>query len=91
MDPLIRPGSLVLVDPDRREVLNSGWNNEFDRPIYFVDIRKGYTCSWCLLEEGHLILQSHPLSSARPRVLRYPAEAEVVGQVVGLAMRLDSA
>ncbi|HXZ19437.1 MAG TPA: hypothetical protein VEG63_05785, partial [Candidatus Acidoferrales bacterium] len=35
MDPLVRPGSLVLVDPDRDKVLNSGWNNEFDRPIYF--------------------------------------------------------
>jgi hypothetical protein len=56
-----------------------------------VDTRRSYTCSWCQLEDGHLILQSHPLSSACPRVLRYPSEAEVIGQVVGLAMRLDSA
>jgi len=91
MDPLIRPGSLLLVDPERDEVFNSGWNNEFDRPIYFVDTRTSYSCSWCQLEDGHLILQSHPLSSARPRMLRYPAEAEVIGQVVGLAMRLDLA
>ncbi|HUJ39868.1 MAG TPA: hypothetical protein VLW54_04925 [Candidatus Acidoferrales bacterium] len=91
MDPLIRPGSLVLVDPQRDEVRNSGWKNEFDRPIYFVDTRKSYSCSWCLLEGGHLILQTHPLSSARPRLLRYPEEAEIIGQVVGLAMRLDPA
>jgi len=91
MDPLIRPGSLVLVDPERDEVLNSGWNNEFDRPIYFVDMRTSYSCSWCQLEDGHLILQSHPLSSTRPRVLHHPSEAEIIGQVVGLAMRLDSA
>lgn len=91
MDPLIRPGSLVMVDPERDEVLNSGWNNEFDRPIYFVDTRTSYSCSWCQLENGHLILQSHPLSSAPLRVLRYPSEAEIIGQVVGLAMRLDPA
>ena len=91
MDPLIRPGSLVLVDPQRGEVRNSGWNNEFDRPIYFVDARTSYSCSWCLLEGDRLILQSHPLSTTRPRMLRYPDEAEVIGQVVGLAMRLDPA
>jgi len=91
MDPLVRPGSLVLVDPERDEVRNSGWRNEFDRPIYFVDARTSYFCSWCLLEGDYLILQSHPLSPARPRMLRYPAEAEIIGQVVGLAMRLDPA
>ena len=91
MDPLIRPGSLVLVDPQRGEVRNSGWSNEFDRPIYFVDARTSYSCSWCQLEAGRLILQSHPLSTTRPRMLRYPEEAEIIGQVVGLAMRLDPA
>jgi transcriptional regulator with XRE-family HTH domain len=89
MDPLIRPGSLVLVDPQRNEVQNFGWNNEFDRPIYFVDARDSFCCSWCQLEGGTLILQSHPLSSCRPRLLRSPAEAEIIGQVVGLSMRLD--
>lgn len=91
MDPLLRPGSLVLVDPERSEVQNAGWSNEFDRPIYFVDVRTGYSCSWCQRDGEHIILQSHPLSSCRPRVLRHPAEAEIIGQVVGLAMRLDPA
>jgi transcriptional regulator with XRE-family HTH domain len=27
MEPLLRPGSLVLVDPQQQEVRNSGWNN----------------------------------------------------------------
>jgi len=91
MDPMIRPGSLVLVDPEQNRVKNSGWNNEFDRPIYFVDARSGYCCSWCQLEGDNLILQSHPLSSCRPRLCRCPAEAEIIGQVVGLAMRLAPA
>jgi transcriptional regulator with XRE-family HTH domain len=91
MDPLIRPGSLVLVDPQLNAVEDGGWSNEFSRPIYFVDTRSGYCCSWCQLEGDNLILQSHPLSSCRPRVCRSPGEAEVIGQVVGLAMRLGPA
>ena len=35
-----------------------------------------------------IVLQSHPLSSVPARILKHPQEAEVVGQVVGVAMRL---
>ena len=33
MDPLLRPGSLVMLDPSLQKVQNSGWNNEYERPI----------------------------------------------------------
>ncbi len=88
MDPLLRPGSLVLVDPALQQVRNSGWNNEYERPIYFVDVRDGYRCSWCLREGPRLILQPHPLSACAPEVWRSPDEAEVVGRVAGVVMRL---
>ncbi len=88
MDPLLRPGSLVLVDPARHEVRNSGWNNEFERPIYFLDTRTGYGCGWCQRDGDNLILQPYPLSSCPPRVFRSPGQAEIIGQVVGLAMHL---
>src|SRR5574337_281721 len=88
MDPLLRPGSLVLVDPAIQQVRNSGWNNEYERPLYFVDVRDGYRCGWFLREGPQLILQPHPLSSCAPEVWRWPDEAEVVGQVVGVVMRL---
>jgi transcriptional regulator with XRE-family HTH domain len=91
MDPLIRPGSMVLVDTGRRKVQNTVWKNEYERPIYFVDVRNGYRCSWCLLEGNRLILQPHFLSPCAPEARRFPEDAEVVGQVVGLAMRLDGA
>jgi transcriptional regulator with XRE-family HTH domain len=90
MAPLLRPGSLVLVDPALEHVRNSGWNNEYERPIYFVDVRDGYRCSWCLREGPRLILQPHTLSPCLPEVRRYPDEAEVVGQVVGAAMRFSA-
>lgn len=88
MGPMVRPGSLVLVDPARQEVCNSGWNNEFERPIYFLDTRSGYACGWCQRDSENLILQPHPLSDSPARVFRSPAQAEVIGQVVGLGMLL---
>jgi transcriptional regulator with XRE-family HTH domain len=88
MEPLLRPGSLVLVDPAQQQVRNTGWNNEYERPIYFLDVRDGYRCSWCLREGPHLILQPHQLSSCVPEVRKWPDEVEVVGQVVGAVMRL---
>ena len=41
MFPLLRPGSLVMIDPERRRVVHDGWKNEFDRPVYFVELRNG--------------------------------------------------
>jgi phage repressor protein C with HTH and peptisase S24 domain len=90
MEPLLRPGSLVLVDPALTAVRNSGWTNEYERPIYFVQLHRGYRCGWCRLEGGRLFLESHPLSRSAPAVYRHPDEAEVLGQVVGVAMRLTS-
>lgn len=87
MEPMLRPGSLVLIDPMRRKVKNSGWKNEFERPIYFVDLREGYRCAWCVQELETLILQPHSLSPCAPKIFRFPDEGEVIGQVVGTAIR----
>ena len=88
MEPLLRPGSLVLIDPALYQVRVSGWNNEYERPIYFVDVREDYRCCWCRREGPRLILEPHPLSPCAPEVWKFPDEAEVVGQVVGAVMRL---
>ena len=88
MHPLLRPGSLVLVDPNLRQIQNSGWTNEYERPLYFLELHKEFRCCWCQSENGRVILIPHPLSSCAPEVYRHPEEAEIVGQVVGLAMRL---
>jgi hypothetical protein len=87
--PLILPGSLVLIDESRRKVQTSGWTNEFDRPIYFLEHRQGYVCAWCSLNDGTMILEPHPASACAPLVMDYPADIDVIGQVTGVAMRLD--
>jgi hypothetical protein len=89
MYPLLQPGSLVLIDEGQRKIVNSGWTNEFERPIYFLEHRNGFVCSWCTLADTQLVLQPHPASMCSPEVYRYPAEIEVVGQVTGVAMLLN--
>jgi transcriptional regulator with XRE-family HTH domain len=88
MYPLLQPGSLLLIDETRNKIATSGWTNEFERPIYFLEHRSGYACSWCDLADDRLVLQPHPSSKCSAQVYRYPAEIEVIGQVVGVAMRL---
>jgi transcriptional regulator with XRE-family HTH domain len=86
--PLIRPGSLVQIDPTQRKVSIGKWRSEFERPIYFIELRDGYLCSWCQLERGQLIAIPHPQSRLAVRHFDYPSQAEVVGRVTGVAMRI---
>jgi transcriptional regulator with XRE-family HTH domain len=88
MYPLLLPGSFVQVDEERARVEEGKWRSEFERPIYFVETRDGHVCCWCSVRRGEIILQSHPLSPVPPRILKHPQEADVIGQVVGVAMRL---
>jgi transcriptional regulator with XRE-family HTH domain len=88
MYPLLPPGTFVQVDESKDTVAAGGWKSEHERPVYFIETRTGHICCWCSLTREEIILQPHPLSPVPARVLKYPQEAEVVGQVVGVAMRL---
>jgi hypothetical protein len=89
MYPLLQPGSFLIIDETHRRVSNSGWNNEFDRPIYFFEHREGYSCGWCDLSGDQLVLQPHPASLCSPQIYKYPKDIDLIGQVSGVAMRLD--
>jgi transcriptional regulator with XRE-family HTH domain len=88
MYPLLRPGSFVQIDSTITRVQVSKWSNEFDRPVYFVELRDGYACSWCELHGSQLTLIPHPLSGCSIRQYAYPTEAEIVGRITAVAMRL---
>jgi transcriptional regulator with XRE-family HTH domain len=88
MYPILPPSSFVQVDEDKNKVGEGIWRSEFERPIYFVEMRDGFTCCWCSMKRDSIVLQPHPLSPVSVRILRYPQEAEILGQVVGVAMRL---
>ena len=86
--PLIRPGSFVEIDPEAKDPRHGIARSEYERPIYFVDLRNEYACAWCELVEGKLLLLAHPLSPVKTRMFVFPREAEIIGQVTGVAMRL---
>jgi transcriptional regulator with XRE-family HTH domain len=88
MYPLIRPGSVVQIDHSQKVARSAQYRTEFDRPIYFLETRSGYLCSWCEIGRGHLTSIPHPLSSCSTQVFAYPSEVEIVGRVTGVAVRL---
>jgi transcriptional regulator with XRE-family HTH domain len=87
MDPLIRPGSVVQIDPRKRRILGSGWKTAWDRPIYLIEHRNGFRCAWCTRNREQTILQPHP-NSAEAAEAYHNHDVEVVGQVVAAAVRL---
>jgi transcriptional regulator with XRE-family HTH domain len=83
MYPLIRPGALVEIDTSQNRLPNTAsWHNEFERPIFFIELREGYACGWCELQGNQLLIIPHHSSPSTVRRLTYPREAEIVGRVV---------
>jgi hypothetical protein len=91
LDPMIRAGSIVLINLQKTSIIpRKHLRHEFDRPIYFLFTRDGYVCGWCELdkEPAWLTLIPHPFSRARSQRYRYKDEIDVIGQVVAVFMRL---
>jgi transcriptional regulator with XRE-family HTH domain len=90
LSPVLRPGSFVQIDPHARKVQTRGWRTEYDRPIYFVELRDGYRCAWCDLHDQELWLIPHPLSPCRIHRLVLGVDVEIIGQVTAAALRLTN-
>ena len=88
MFPLLRPGSFVQIDERQKPQAPAAWRSEYDRPIWFLELRTGYICSWCELEKDRIVSIPHPLSPVRTREFAYPNEADIVGRVTAVAARL---
>jgi len=91
MFPIIRPGSIVQIDQNQRKVVQGKWEDEDDRPIYFVELRGEFICSWCEMLDGDLNAVPHPKSKCKVRRFAYPREADIVGRVISVTMRLVEA
>ena len=79
MAPILRPGSVVIIDTSIHTIDDSAWSSEYDRPLYFVELREGYRCGWFYRSKSTLIMQPHTLSRCAPEAWRTPDEAELVG------------
>ena len=86
--PLIKPGSFVQINPEIKKLKSHIGRTEFDRPIYFIDLRSEYACGWCEMLGDKLLVVPHPLSPSKIRAFALPGEAEIVGQVTGVAMQI---
>jgi transcriptional regulator with XRE-family HTH domain len=86
--PIIRPGSFVEIDSRQNKIRAIPWTSEHDRPIYFVELRDRYVCSWCQLDDGQLSVVPHPVSRQPIQRFRYPDEAEIVGRITAVTMQL---
>lgn len=90
LEPMIRAGSIVLIDTQKRAIASrKDWTHEFDRPIYFLLTRSGYVSGFCELdkEAEWLTLVPHALSYESNKRWRYKKEIEVIGTVAGVFMR----
>jgi transcriptional regulator with XRE-family HTH domain len=80
MVPLLRPGSTVLIDTTLRRIEDTEWFSEYDRPLYFVEIRDGYRCGWFQKDKSRLIMQPHALSRCMPEAWRTPEVRKLWGK-----------
>ena len=83
MYPMIRPGAVLKIDTSQNKLSTVAWRNEYERPIFFIELRNAYACGWCELQGNQLLIIPHPSSAASVRRFIYPREAEIVGRVVG--------
>jgi transcriptional regulator with XRE-family HTH domain len=94
MSPLLPPGSFVQIDAKQNRIKKgpfkkSSSESHFARPIYFLDIRKGYKCGWCEQKDRVLTLIPHPDSGEQTQTFRYPDEVSVVGRVTAVTMSIE--
>lgn len=83
MYPMIRPGALLRIDTSQNKVIANSWRNEYERTIFFIELREAYACGWCELQDNQLLIIPHHSSPASVRHFLHPREAEIVGRVVG--------
>jgi len=83
MYPMIRPGALLKIDTSQNKLVKNAWANEYERPIYFVELRGACACGWCELQGNQLLIIPHHSPFASVRRYQYPREAEILGRVVG--------
>jgi transcriptional regulator with XRE-family HTH domain len=89
MYPLIRPGAVVEIDTRQRKVpaASKQLTSQFEKPIFFVELREGYAFGWCTMQSGKLVITPHPSSRTLQRHFDYPRDVDIVGRVVGYTTR----
>lgn len=88
LHPMIRPGSIVLIDNKENKIVSDAWHDEYDRPIYFLELHTGFACSFCEIDGHQIRLVPHPKSPSSIKQFPYPQAVTVLGRVTGMMTRL---
>jgi hypothetical protein len=83
----LRTGAFVRIDPRQKKIPSVNWHSD-DRPIFFIELRERYVCTWCEMHDGRLILIPTQQSKRRSQQVRHPAEATIIGRVTEVSMDL---
>jgi hypothetical protein len=88
--PMLRPGAVVLIDREQRDINKRlKIRHEFDTPIFFFETHGVPLCGWAHRNKnGTVDIWAHPAAQMAPINLQYGQEAELVGQVVAVQMWL---
>ena len=57
-----------------------------NRPIFLIEFRDRYVCTWCEMHDGRLILVPSHQSKRHTQPVRYPTDTTIVGRVTGISM-----
>ena len=87
MYPMIRPGAVVEIDTNQKNPDSIPWDNDFERPIFFIELRDGYACGWCELHGNQLMIIPYPSSQVKIRSFTFKRDAEIIGRVVAYNTR----
>jgi hypothetical protein len=91
LQPFVRPGAFVRIDFRQKKIPAVRWRTDHDRPIFFIELRDRYVCTWCEMHDGALILIPSQQSNRRTQHVRYPVDATIVGRVTGISMDIVEA
>jgi len=89
LHPYLTHALLVIVNRRKRKPVYFRSKSLWQQPLYVVLKRDGtYLCACCGIENGSLVIHPYSPQFYSPTQLRYPDEAEIVGQVVTIARKL---
>lgn len=88
MYPILRPGAVVLIDRQRRDINKRiKINHETDTPIFFFETHDAPICGWAYRgRNGTVDIMAHPIANMAPLNMRFEQEAQLVGQAVAVLM-----
>ena len=89
LHPYLTHALLVIVNRRKRKPVYFRSKSLWEQPLYVVLKRDGtYLCACCGIENGSLVVHPYSPQFYSPTQLRYPDDAEIVGQVVTIARKL---